>query len=365
MDRHDRRFAAGEDRMKLQDFIERAKRGENVFMAELRAAFSHLPGVVCTLELTAGGERRFTIPLPKAQSEEERAFLREYFYGNIYNILSVLGGKSMRLYAQTQEARELCKSLPRVFETDKPRGARRGYGKCLTVTDRMNAAMGCASFAFTLEDTPLPQAENEARHNGASAVSALRAAAARAHILVSLGAATVMIVSKYGFFDMSALSESGFFRVDPARIGSTILTGIGFLGAGVILQRGGAVRGLTTAAGVWVTGGVGMAIGAGMYVLGIACTLLVVFVQIALKRLAWRAAIDDHPDNAVTMTLCDDTQIVQDFLKWLGDKLPHARLSHMERKKGKVMITILVCERDYKTVADVLAEREELESITM
>ena len=89
----------------------------------------------------------------------------------------------------------------------------------------------------------------------------------RTHIIVALGSALVMIVSKYAFGDL-ALSEN--LRVDASRIASNVVTGVSFLGAGVIFVKEQSIRGLTTAAGIWATAGLGLAIGGGLYALGIA-----------------------------------------------------------------------------------------------
>lgn len=94
----------------------------------------------------------------------------------------------------------------------------------------------------------------------------------RTHFLVSMGSALLMIVSQYGFDTL--LGETGI-GLDPSRIAAQVVTGIGFIGAGTIIINKQIVRGLTTAAGVWVTSGIGLAIGAGMYVLGICATFLV------------------------------------------------------------------------------------------
>lgn len=93
----------------------------------------------------------------------------------------------------------------------------------------------------------------------------------RTHFLVSLGSALFMIVSQYGF---GALQEEGV-NYDGARVAAQIVSGIGFLGAGTIIFHKQFIRGLTTAAGMWATAGIGMAIGGGMYIVGIAATVLV------------------------------------------------------------------------------------------
>lgn len=101
----------------------------------------------------------------------------------------------------------------------------------------------------------------------------------RTHILVAVGAALIMIVSKYGFDDILANKGVG---LDPSRIAAQIVTGVGFLGAGIIFVRNHIVNGLTTAAGIWVTSGIGMAVGSGMYQIGIISAIGVVIVQIIL-----------------------------------------------------------------------------------
>lgn len=104
----------------------------------------------------------------------------------------------------------------------------------------------------------------------------LKAAGTRTHLLVALASALMMVISKYGFFDV--ITDSSI-NLDPSRIAAGIVTGISFLGAGMIFVRKQEVSGITTAAGVWATVGVGMAIGAGMYVTGVFSTLLILLYQ--------------------------------------------------------------------------------------
>ena len=96
----------------------------------------------------------------------------------------------------------------------------------------------------------------------------------RTHFLVALGSALFMIVSAYGFSDVP-MSEA--HRWDVSRIAAQVVSGIGFIGAGTIIfhKSENIVRGLTTAAGVWVTAAIGLACGGGMYILSIASTLMV------------------------------------------------------------------------------------------
>jgi putative Mg2+ transporter-C (MgtC) family protein len=91
-----------------------------------------------------------------------------------------------------------------------------------------------------------------------------RAAGLRTHMLVGVGSALFTIVSAYGWTDFGFSGSSGIV-FDPTRIAAQIVTGIGFLGAGAIIRHGVSVRGLTTAAGLWVVAAIGMAAGAGYY----------------------------------------------------------------------------------------------------
>ncbi len=93
----------------------------------------------------------------------------------------------------------------------------------------------------------------------------------RTHTIVCAGAALIMVVSKYGFSDIA--------EYDASRVAAQIVSGIGFIGAGMIIYRKMAIYGLTTAAGVWATAGVGMAVGSGLYIVSVGTTILLIAVQ--------------------------------------------------------------------------------------
>ncbi|WP_288845213.1 MgtC/SapB family protein [uncultured Alistipes sp.] len=97
----------------------------------------------------------------------------------------------------------------------------------------------------------------------------------RTHFLVALGSALMMIVSQYGFEELLATHDG--LRFDPGRIAAQVVSGIGFIGAGTIILHRQLVRGLTTAASLWATAGIGLAAGAHMYVLAGAATVLTLF----------------------------------------------------------------------------------------
>ena len=104
----------------------------------------------------------------------------------------------------------------------------------------------------------------------------------RTHCIVACASAMMMIISKYGFEDLIQAYTSADVRLDPSRMAQGIVTGVGFLGAGTIYVQRSNIRGLTTAAGLWATCGIGMAIGGGMYVIGFSATLIILAAQIVL-----------------------------------------------------------------------------------
>lgn len=109
----------------------------------------------------------------------------------------------------------------------------------------------------------------------------------RTHLIVCSAAALMMIVSKYGFADLTdelGNMFSGTRGADPARVAAQVVSGVGFLGAGVIFHNGNSVKGLTTAAGLWATAGIGIAIGSGMYLLGIFTTAIIAISQAMLHK---------------------------------------------------------------------------------
>jgi putative Mg2+ transporter-C (MgtC) family protein len=114
-----------------------------------------------------------------------------------------------------------------------------------------------------------------------------REAGLRTHLLVAVGSALFTIVSAYGF-DAFLQSGADVVQADPTRIAAQIVTGIGFLGAGAIIRQGFSVRGLTTAATLWVVAAVGLAAGAGYYSAAIITTALVLVALYPLRILAFR-----------------------------------------------------------------------------
>ena len=108
-------------------------------------------------------------------------------------------------------------------------------------------------------------------------------AGTRTHFLVAVGSCLIMIVSQWGFQDILKMPlQNVEVRFDVSRVAAQIVSGIGFIGAGTIMMQKQVVHGLTTAAGLWAVAGIGMAIGGGLYVLGVAATI---FALIALEAM--------------------------------------------------------------------------------
>jgi putative Mg2+ transporter-C (MgtC) family protein len=123
-----------------------------------------------------------------------------------------------------------------------------------------------------------------------------REAGLRTHMLVSVGAALFTMVSAYAWTDWRFSTEDGLV-FDPTRIAAQIVTGIGFLGAGAIIRQGLSVRGLTTAATLWVVAAIGMAAGVGYYEAALVTTALVLVSLWPLRIVAFRLSARTRPEE--------------------------------------------------------------------
>ena len=119
----------------------------------------------------------------------------------------------------------------------------------------------------------------------------------RTHMLVSLGACLFAVISAYGWVPFTEENPGVLVRVDPTRIAAQIVTGIGFLGAGAILRSGMSVRGLTTAASLWVVAAIGAAIGLGSYVVGAATAVIALLTLLFLRPVRQRLVRGMKPDH--------------------------------------------------------------------
>ena len=170
-----------------------------------------------------------------------------------------------------------------------------------------------------------------------------REAGLRTHLLVSLGSALFTIVSAYGFRDFLT-SGAVVVRTDPTRIAAQIVTGIGFLGAGAIIRQGFSVRGLTTAATLWVVAAVGLACGAGYYSAAALSTALVLLALYPLRIVAYRILIRFRPEGGrllVELPLGQSPGMVIDELERLGARIASLEVSQEgDRRRLEVDVAL-------------------------
>jgi putative Mg2+ transporter-C (MgtC) family protein len=145
-----------------------------------------------------------------------------------------------------------------------------------------------------------------------------REAGIRTHLLVSLGSALFTILSAYGFHEFLASGQS-VVRADPTRIAAQIVTGIGFLGAGAIIREGLSVRGLTTAATLWVVAAIGMACGAGWYGAALITTLLTILALGPLRIAAYQWMMRFKPEENRLIVELKPGQPIGPFVAQLAD----------------------------------------------
>jgi putative Mg2+ transporter-C (MgtC) family protein len=180
-----------------------------------------------------------------------------------------------------------------------------------------------------------------------------REAGVRTHLLVALGACLFTLTGEYGF--------SGFgSKVDPSRVAAQVVTGIGFLGAGAIIREGISVRGLTTAASLWIVAAIGMAAGAGYYWPAVAGTLLTLLALWPLRTLAWVVLERFRPPEKRLVVELRAASSVGRLL----EVVPGVRQVEVEEERDRRVVTLeLTRQADEELVArltdldDVIAVR--------
>jgi putative Mg2+ transporter-C (MgtC) family protein len=158
-----------------------------------------------------------------------------------------------------------------------------------------------------------------------------KSAGLRTHALVGLGAALFLLISKYGFSDVLGKSVI----LDPSRVAAQIVTGIGFIGGGLIFVRGDIVRGLTTAAVVWVTAAIGMACAAGLPLLALAVTAAHFLVMFAFPPLVERLPRSRYQGFGIRVVYEDGKGILRDVLEEStsrGFEISRVQTHHIEHE---------------------------------
>jgi len=184
-----------------------------------------------------------------------------------------------------------------------------------------------------------------------------KGAGVRTHMIVALASSLMMIISKFGFEDVGS---------DGSRVAAQIVSGIGFLGAGMIYVHRNSISGLTTAAGIWATAGIGMAIGAGMYFIGIASTIVVLASQIFLHKDLKFMQMPSEFEIEVTYPECKKgSEFIRNFFAEHGfsiDKIKVSRIDGMVEAKVHVTAPPGIEIKDIMSYVD---KAEIIESISI
>ena len=151
----------------------------------------------------------------------------------------------------------------------------------------------------------------------------LKEAGIRTHFIVALTSALIIIISKYGFYDIIGTPGIG---LDPARVAAQVVSGVGFLGAGLIFVRNQSIIGLTTAAGMWATAGIGLAIGCGLYLLGIVSSIIILIAQFLLHRSRWWIRLPIAEQLLIKIRNTDDS------VTYIEEKLKNDRIDIINMK---------------------------------
>ena len=185
----------------------------------------------------------------------------------------------------------------------------------------------------------------------------------RTHALVGTGAALFLLVSKYGFNDV--LGDNVI--LDPSRVAAGVVSGIGFIGGGLIFVRGDAVRGLTTAAIVWITAAIGMACGAGLWVLALVVTTAHFLVVFVYPRLAVALPRSRHVAYAIRVVYEDGRGILRTILEEstkLGYTIARVQTHHLESHvMGQPAVAVTLEVQGQPTVRQLTVDLNDMDGV--
>jgi len=185
-----------------------------------------------------------------------------------------------------------------------------------------------------------------------------REAGFRTHLLVSVGSCLFTLVSAYGFHEF-LVGGGNIVRTDPTRIAAQIVTGVGFLGAGAIIRQGFSVRGLTTAATLWVVAAIGMASGAGYYSAAVITTALVLFSLWPLRIIAFQVMTRYRPATdrlVVQLSTGESPAPVIEKLESLGGRLQSLEVGQEADRRTALMDVTLPPRADAPSIVTQLSE---------
>jgi putative Mg2+ transporter-C (MgtC) family protein len=188
-----------------------------------------------------------------------------------------------------------------------------------------------------------------------------RSAGFRTQLLVCVASVLIMIVSQNYYFHIHSLDDT--LRIDPARISAGALIGIGFLGAGVIIKSGFAIRGLTTAASIWIVSAIGLAIGGGLYIEGIITAVITIVALILLRGVEKKVRILRFRTVTISVPLSENAE--DEIRALLTDNGFHIHSVDYERdrSKGEIRYHFTVSIRDKGVVKQLFTKLNSLDFI--
>jgi putative Mg2+ transporter-C (MgtC) family protein len=199
----------------------------------------------------------------------------------------------------------------------------------------------------------------------------LKSAGLRTHTLVGVGAALFMLISKYGFTDVL---EPGRIVLDPSRMAAQIVTGVGFLGAGIIFVRRDSVRGLTTAAAIWVTAAIGACAGAGLPILAAVTTGIYFLVAIGFPEITRRLPRSSTAISVLRVRYPDGQGVLRHLLavatargfaidEISTENLGHRDVEDQESGGRGAMVEVTMHVHGRASVNDLAAEFSEVDEV--
>jgi putative Mg2+ transporter-C (MgtC) family protein len=192
-----------------------------------------------------------------------------------------------------------------------------------------------------------------------------KSAGLRTYTLVGVGSALFMLISKYGFMDVL---EPGQIVLDPSRVAAQIVTGVGFLGGGLIFVRRDSVRGLTTAAGVWVTAAIGAAAGAGLPIIAAVTVAIYFVVAVAFPVLAHRLPRSSTAISVLRVRYPDGRGLLRELLQLATERgfaIDSVATEAVGRGDGRIVeVTLHVHGKgQVNELAAALSEVEEVQAV--
>jgi putative Mg2+ transporter-C (MgtC) family protein len=189
-----------------------------------------------------------------------------------------------------------------------------------------------------------------------------KSAGLRTHTLVGFASALIMLVSKYGFTDVLG----DHVVIDPSRVAAQIVSGIGFIGGGLIFVRRDAVRGLTTAAAVWLTAAVGMAAGAGLWLLALLVTAGYFLVVFGLTPLAARLPRSKYAPSRLRLTYLDGRGVLRQILVRCTDRnfnVGELSIDQHDTDHDPHTVSVWLTVQGSRSISDLTAELAEINGV--